>query len=53
MKHLIILRGPAGSGKTTVCEAIVHKLGEGNACVLDLDITYPNENIVEKTSKDA
>ncbi len=45
MKRLIILRGPAGSGKTTVCETLVYKLGEGNTCVLDLDITYPDENL--------
>ena len=38
MKRLIILRGPAGCGKTTVCETLVYKLGEGNTWVLDLDI---------------
>jgi ABC-type dipeptide/oligopeptide/nickel transport system ATPase component len=44
---LIILRGPAGSGKTSVCHAIVQILGEENSCKLDLDITYPQEDKFE------
>lgn len=43
MKRLIILRWPAGSGKTTVSEALVDKIGESNSCVLDLDITHHDE----------
>jgi shikimate kinase len=42
--YLIILRGPAGSGKDTIGKCLVKKLG-GNkrAYVLDLDITDPLE----------
>lgn len=45
---LIILRGPAGSGKTSVCNAIMKILGKKNSCKLDLDITYPQEDEFEK-----
>jgi deoxyadenosine/deoxycytidine kinase len=42
--YLVILRGPAGSGKDTIGKRLVEKLG-GNtqACMLDLDITGPLE----------
>ena len=44
MGYLIILRGPAGSGKDTIDECLVEKLGGVNeACLLDLDITDPLE----------
>jgi shikimate kinase len=44
MGYLIILRGPAGSGKDTIGKLLVEKLGGGNqACLLDLDITGPLE----------
>jgi shikimate kinase len=40
MRYLIILRGPAGSGKDTIGKILVNKLGGDNqACLLDLDIT--------------
>lgn len=45
---LIILRGPAGSGKTCVCNAIMQILGKKNSCKLDLDITNPQEDKFEK-----
>jgi predicted ABC-type ATPase len=47
-KSLIILRGPAGSGKTSVCDAIMQKIGKKNSCKLDLDITYPQEDKFKK-----
>jgi shikimate kinase len=38
--YLIILRGPAGSGKDTIGKILVKKLGGDNqACLLDLNIT--------------
>jgi hypothetical protein len=43
MKRLIILRGPAGSGKTSVSRSITELVGKDNACILDLDITHPQE----------
>jgi shikimate kinase len=44
MGYLIILRGPAGSGKDTIGKCLVEKLGGVNqACILDLDITDPLE----------
>ena len=44
MGHLIILRGPAGSGKDTIGKILVEKLGGDNqACLLDLDITDERE----------
>lgn len=45
---LIILRGPAGSGKTSVCNSIVQILGKRNSCKLDFDITYTQEDKFEK-----
>jgi thymidylate kinase len=45
---LIILRGPAGSGKTSICNAIMQILGKKNSCKLDLDITNPQEDKFEK-----
>jgi|ERR1700730_2462668 len=39
MKFLIILRGPAGSGKSTVCTYLRDKIGRERTCSLDLDIT--------------
>jgi predicted ABC-type ATPase len=47
MRRLIILRGPAGSGKTTVSVALANKIGKENTCILDLDITNSNENRFE------
>lgn len=44
MKSLIILRGPAGSGKTSVGEAMIQILGSNNSCILDLDITGNDED---------
>jgi ribose 1,5-bisphosphokinase PhnN len=42
--HLIILRGPAGSGKDTIGKSLVEKLGGDNQVrMLDLDITGPLE----------
>lgn len=44
MGFLIILRGPAGSGKDTIGKCLVDKLGGYcQACLLDLDITGPLE----------
>ena len=43
MKRLIILRGPAGSGKTSVSISITELVGKDNACILDLDIAHPQE----------
>ena len=43
MKRLIILRGPAGSGKTSVSRSITELVGKDNARILDLDITHPQE----------
>jgi polynucleotide 5'-kinase involved in rRNA processing len=43
MKCLIILRGPAGSGKTSVSRSITELVWKDNACILDLDITHPQE----------
>lgn len=39
----MILRGPAGSGKTTISEALVERIGKDDACILDLDITGTDE----------
>jgi ribose 1,5-bisphosphokinase PhnN len=40
MGYLIILRGPAGSGKDTIGKILVEKLGgDDQVCLLDLDIT--------------
>lgn len=40
MGYLIILRGPAGSGKDTIGKSLVEKLGgRSQAYLLDLDIT--------------
>lgn len=47
MKLLIILRGPAGSGKTSVCDATTQIVGKEHSCKLDLDITYPQEDKFE------
>jgi hypothetical protein len=44
MKRLIILRGPAGSGKNSVSASLKELVGKDNACILDLDITYPDED---------
>jgi thymidylate kinase len=42
--YLIILRGPAGSGKDTIGKYLVEKLGgDDQVCMLDLDITGPLE----------
>ena len=46
MAYLIILRGPAGSGKSSVCKYLKSRLR--NACSLDLDITGPDEDIFDK-----
>jgi hypothetical protein len=46
-KSLIILRGPAGSGKTSICDATTQILGKEHSCELDLDITYPQEDKFE------
>jgi shikimate kinase len=44
LRYLIILRGPAGSGKDTIGKSLVEKLGGNNqAYLLDLDITDPLE----------
>jgi pantothenate kinase-related protein Tda10 len=43
MKRLIILRGPAGSGKSSVSRSIRELVGKDTACILDLDITHPQE----------
>lgn len=41
---MIILRGPAGSGKSTVCMVLRERLGTARSCSLDLDITGVNED---------
>ena len=43
MKRLIILRGPAGFGKSSVSISLIELVGKDNACILDLDITHPQE----------
>jgi ribose 1,5-bisphosphokinase PhnN len=44
MGYLIILRGPAGSGKDTIGGCLIKKLGgDILAHLLDLDITDPLE----------
>jgi shikimate kinase len=44
LNSLIILRGPAGSGKSTVCKYLRKELGTERTCSLDLDITGVNED---------
>ena len=48
LKSLIILRGPAGSGKTTICNAMVEVLGAYHSNILDLDITGSQEYKFER-----
>jgi ribose 1,5-bisphosphokinase PhnN len=46
MGYLIILRGPAGSGKDAIGKALIKKLGgDDQAHLLDLDITVPLESL--------
>ncbi|HJT47044.1 MAG TPA: hypothetical protein VJ729_02590 [Nitrososphaeraceae archaeon] len=44
MGYLIILRGPAGAGKTTVSKCLIETLGSDKTFSLDLDITLDKEN---------
>jgi thymidylate kinase len=53
MKYLIILRGPAGAGKTTICKYLMEKLGKDKTYPLDLDITLDRENEFKKSLDDA
>src|SRR3982074_3205997 len=52
IKGLIILRGPAGAGKTTVNEVLVEKIDKNDVCVLDLDITDSDEQRFNENLKD-
>ena len=52
MKRLIILRGPAGSGKTTVSMALRDKIGENDTYVLDLDVTHHDEHKFNRNLED-
>ena len=52
MNRLIILRGPAGSGKTCVSASLIDLLGKDNGCILDLDITHPNEDKFNQNIKE-
>ena len=52
MNRLIILRGPMGSGKSSVSTSLMELLGKDCACILDLDMTHPyadkfNQNLKE------
>lgn len=52
MGYLIILRGPAGAGKTTVSKRLIQTLGKDKTYSLDLDITLDkesefNENLIK------
>ena len=53
MKYLIILRGPAGAGKTTICKYLMEKLGKDKTYPLDLDITLDKENEFKKNLEEA
>ena len=44
MRYLIILRGPAGAGKTTVSKHLIETLGKDKTYSLDLDITLDKES---------
>jgi hypothetical protein len=44
MGYLIILRGPAGAGKTTVSNRLIQTLGKDKTYSLDLDITLDKES---------
>jgi predicted AAA+ superfamily ATPase len=44
MGYLIILRGPAGAGKTTISKCLIETLGWDKTFSLDLDITLDKEN---------
>ena len=52
MNRLIILRGPAGSGKTCVSASLIDLLGKDNGCILNLDITYPYEDRFNQNLKE-
>jgi Tfp pilus assembly ATPase PilU len=49
---LIILRGPAGAGKTTVSEVLVEKIDKNDVCVLDLDITDSDDQSFNENLED-
>jgi adenylate kinase family enzyme len=53
MKYLIILRGPAGAGKTTICKYLMERLGKDTTYPLDLDITLDREDEFKKSLDEA
>jgi uridine kinase len=53
MRYLIILRGPAGAGKTTICKYLMEKLGKDKTHKLDLDITLDREDEFQKCLREA
>ena len=52
MKRLIILRGPMGSGKSSLSTSLIELLGKDNACILDLDMTHPYEDKFNQNLKE-
>lgn len=54
MGYLIVLRGPAGSGKDTIGKELIKKLGgDDQARLLDLDITGPLEKQFNKSLQES
>jgi thymidylate kinase len=52
MGYLIILRGPKGSGKSSISESLIERLGNGTY-PLDIDITDEQEHLFEEHLREA
>ena len=51
MGYLIILRGPKGSGKSSISESLIERLGS-DTYRLDIDITNEQEHLFEQHLRD-
>jgi shikimate kinase len=52
MGYLIILRGPKGSGKSSISESLIERLGS-DTYRLDIDITNEQEHLFEQQLREA